>query len=73
MSEATRFDPYHYIPSNVAALIFICLFGMATAVHIFIALRKRIWYFIPLAIGGIRRSPFSFLHSAVRISLPISH
>jgi hypothetical protein len=73
MLEATRVNPYHYTPSNEAALYFTCFFRVATAVHNFIVPYKRIWHFIPLAIGGIRESPFSFLRSAVRISLPISH
>lgn len=67
MSEVTVVSYYHYTPSNVAAIIFICLFAVATVVRIFIVLRKRIWYFIPLIIGGICRSPFLIPHLAVPI------
>ncbi|KAF5007218.1 hypothetical protein FDECE_6452 [Fusarium decemcellulare] len=47
----TEFVLYHYHPSLVAAIIFIVLFGLSAALHIFQLLRSRTWYFIPFIIG----------------------
>ena len=44
---------YRYVPSKVAAIIFVVAFGLTTLAHIFQLVKKKIWYFIPLAIGGI--------------------
>jgi hypothetical protein len=53
-------DLWNYSPSPVAALIFLILFGITTIWHTVIIFRRRVWYFIALAIGGGRTSP-SFL------------
>ncbi|KAI9860101.1 MAG: hypothetical protein M1824_003339 [Vezdaea acicularis] len=44
---------YRYKPSLPAAIIFIILFSLTTGGHVFQLIRRRIWYFIPLAIGGV--------------------
>jgi hypothetical protein len=44
---------YHYDPSFVAAVIFICLFTTSTLLHLFQMVRMRTWYFIPFLIGGV--------------------
>ncbi|KAH8892912.1 RTA1-domain-containing protein [Thozetella sp. PMI_491] len=43
---------YGYSPSPVAALIFAALFAAATLWHIYVVVRRRTWYFIPLIVGG---------------------
>ncbi|KAJ4354222.1 uncharacterized protein N0V89_005956 [Didymosphaeria variabile] len=53
INDTTRFVLYRYVPSLPAAIIFVVLFGLTTFYHIFQVGRKRTWYFIPLAIGGI--------------------
>jgi hypothetical protein len=49
-------NPYKYTPSGAAAMIFLCCFAIVTIWHIFTIFRRRVWYFTPLAIGGIRKS-----------------
>ena len=53
------FKYYHYDPSLVAAILFIILFLLTTALHSYQLLRTRTWYFIPFLIGGFRMSPNS--------------
>ncbi|KAF2088812.1 RTA1 like protein [Saccharata proteae CBS 121410] len=49
----TDFKLYRYDPSMAAAVIFIALFGLTTALHCFQMIRSRTWFFIPFIIGGI--------------------
>lgn len=43
---------YEYYPSMAAAVIFIILFAVATALHTYHLIRTRTWFFIPLVLGG---------------------
>lgn len=43
---------YRYYPSQVAAIIFVVLFGVTTILHLFQLVKKRTWYFISLLVGG---------------------
>ncbi len=56
---------YEYEPSKVAPIIFIVLFGITTAYHIFQLARRRTWYFIPFVIGGFCK--FNLLLFDVRL------
>jgi hypothetical protein len=50
------FKYYDYDPSLAAAVLFMALFVLTTALHIYQLLRTRTWYFIPFVIGGFRKS-----------------
>ncbi|OAA52892.1 RTA1 like protein [Cordyceps fumosorosea ARSEF 2679] len=43
---------WKYIPSRPAAIIFIILFACATAYHLFLLSRHRLWFCLPFVIGG---------------------
>ncbi|CAG9981433.1 unnamed protein product [Clonostachys byssicola] len=45
-------NPYRYEPSPVAAMIFLVLFTICTVWHVIVMFRRRVWYFIPLILGG---------------------
>lgn len=60
---------YQYEPSLVAATIFVVLFTITTAIHVFQLARKRTWYFIPFVIGGICEAPLP-LHRDILYSNP---
>ncbi|EMR66682.1 hypothetical protein MGN70_001215 [Eutypa lata] len=47
------FDYYRYDPSMGAALLFVILFGISSALHLFQLVRHRTWYFIPFMLGGV--------------------
>ena len=47
------FEYYHYSPSMAAAIIFVIIFGVATALHFWQMLRSKTWFLIPFLIGGI--------------------
>ncbi|PVH97369.1 RTA1-domain-containing protein [Periconia macrospinosa] len=53
INDTGRFVFYRYEPSIAAAVIFIVLFAITTLLHIYQIIRRRTWYFIPLAVGGI--------------------
>ncbi|KAF1954336.1 RTA1-domain-containing protein [Byssothecium circinans] len=53
INDTTHFVYYRYHPSLPAAVIFVVLFAFTTILHVFQIVKKRTWYFIPLAIGGI--------------------
>jgi hypothetical protein len=53
LDDPTAYVLYRYIPSQVAAIIFVVIFGLTTFAHIFQLIQKRTWYFIPLVIGGL--------------------
>ncbi|PGH19548.1 hypothetical protein AJ80_03884 [Polytolypa hystricis UAMH7299] len=44
---------YRYDPSLAAAVLFTVLFGLTTLYHGYQLTRARLWYFIPLLVGGI--------------------
>lgn len=48
---------YHYDPSLAASIIFAILFGLTAGWHIFLLVRNRTWYFIPVVVGGICAFP----------------
>ncbi|KAL2849011.1 RTA1 like protein-domain-containing protein [Aspergillus pseudodeflectus] len=45
-------QPYYYDPSMAAAVIFIILFGILTALHTYHLYQTRTWFFVPLILGG---------------------
>ncbi|KAF4827723.1 Protein RTM1 [Colletotrichum tropicale] len=45
------YNLYKYSPSGAAAMIFLVGFVVGCAWHVFIIVRRRAWYFIPLIIG----------------------
>ena len=53
LDDPTAYVLYRYIPSRVAAIIFVVAFGLTTFAHIFQLIKKRTWYFTPLVIGGL--------------------
>lgn len=46
------FKLYRYDPSMVAAVIFIILFLIISALHTYQLVRTKTWFFIPFLIGG---------------------
>lgn len=50
------FKFYYYSPSMAAAVIFIILFGVATALHTVQMFRTKTWFLVPFVIGGICKS-----------------
>jgi hypothetical protein len=51
--EAEFHDFYKYTPSKVAAAVFIVLFAISSIVHLLQLLRNRVWFFIPMFLGGL--------------------
>jgi len=49
------FRYYQYQPSMTAAVIFVVLFALTTALHMVQIRETRSWFMIPFAIGGIRK------------------
>jgi hypothetical protein len=47
------FKLYRYTPSVAAAVIFIILFTITTAFHVWQLIKSRSWYFIAFVLGGI--------------------
>ncbi|RYO91205.1 hypothetical protein DL764_008311 [Monosporascus ibericus] len=47
------FEFYHYDPSLPAALIFVVIFAVSSAIHGYQLVKHRTWYFIPFFLGGI--------------------
>lgn len=56
-NETVEFKLYRYDPSMAAAIIFIILFLLATALHLYQMFRTRTWIFIPFVIGGVCMNP----------------
>lgn len=52
LDDPNAYVLYRYHPSQVAAIIFVVLFGLTTILHLFQLIKKRTWYFIPLVVGG---------------------
>jgi hypothetical protein len=46
-----KYLDYHYNPSFGAEVVFIILFSITSAAHLFLLVRHRTWYFIPFLIG----------------------
>ncbi|RAK81097.1 RTA1 domain-containing protein [Aspergillus fijiensis CBS 313.89] len=46
------FKLYRYTPSRAAAVIFVVLFSLTTAYHVYQLTRRRAWYFLAFVIGG---------------------
>lgn len=51
--KTEEFKFYRYEPSVAANAVFVALFGLATAGHTFVLVKRRTWYFIPFVIGGL--------------------
>lgn len=49
-----KFVFYHYTPSIAAAIIFVVLFGLGFAGHVYYIFRLRARYFIAFTIGVLR-------------------
>lgn len=52
-NNPTTFHFYAYTPSLAAAVIFIILFALTTALHAHQLSKIRAWYLIPIVIGGL--------------------
>ncbi|KAL3421341.1 rta1 domain-containing protein [Phlyctema vagabunda] len=52
-SDGKTATTYQYVPSEVAAYIFVVAFGLATLAHVYFMFRYRAAFCIPLVIGGI--------------------
>jgi hypothetical protein len=70
--EGVDFELYRYTPSLVAAVIFIVLFVLATAYHLYQVVRPRFWYFTIFVVGGACESNWSG-YKAFNLFLDISH
>ena len=44
---------WHYVPSMPAATVFIILFSLATLGHSFRMFTYRVWFGIPMVVGGV--------------------
>ncbi len=59
-SYSSGFKLYRYDPNIAANVVFIVLFAFVTAGHIFLLIRKKVWYFIPFVLGcACKPSPVS--------------
>ncbi len=54
--QGEKYYLYHYEPSKIAAIVFVVLFAITTTLHIYQLVRHRVWYFVPLVIGGLCKS-----------------
>lgn len=54
-SAATTIDfqLYRYVPSLAAAILFVVLFVLITAYHLYQVVRMRSWYMLVFVTGGI--------------------
>ena len=52
LNDPDAYVLYRFYPSQIAAIIFVVLFGLTTLLHVFQLVKKRTWYFIPLVVGG---------------------
>ncbi|KAK2748751.1 hypothetical protein FQN57_000332 [Myotisia sp. PD_48] len=62
-AEEEFHDFYKYTPSKAAAATFIVLFLITSALHFFQLIKSRVWFYIPLFLGGI----FEIIGFAARI------
>lgn len=51
--EHIDFQLYRYTPSLAAAVIFVVLFVLTTAYHIYQVVKCRAWYFTAFVLGGV--------------------
>jgi hypothetical protein len=51
-NESASFELYRYTPSIAAAIVFIVLFVLATAYHLYQVVRTRSWFFTIFVVGG---------------------
>jgi len=40
-------SPYHFVPTRFVAILFVTLFGLSTAIHLFQAVKYRLWWLLP--------------------------
>jgi hypothetical protein len=57
LDDPNAWVPYRYVPSNVAAIIFVVSFTLVTVSHVLRLAKKKTWYFIPLVVGGLSMTP----------------
>jgi hypothetical protein len=55
-----KFVFYHYTPSLAAAIIFVVLFGLGFAGHVYYIFKLRARYFIAFAVGVLRKYSESY-------------
>lgn len=56
MPTLETYNGYHlwrYVPSLPASIVFAALFGLLTIAHAWRMLRHRMWFCIPIVVGGI--------------------
>ncbi|CAN9350821.1 unnamed protein product [Alternaria alternata] len=53
LDDPNAYVLYRYIPSTVAAIVFVVVFGLTTLAHVFQLIKKKTWYFTPLVVGGL--------------------
>ncbi|EEQ91511.2 RTA1 domain-containing protein [Blastomyces dermatitidis ER-3] len=53
MANEEFHDFYKYTPSKAAAIVFIILFLPTTGFHTFQLVKRSVWFFIPVVVGGI--------------------
>jgi hypothetical protein len=58
--DSYDFKLYRYHPSMAAAVLFIILFLLITAIHSYQMIRTRVWIFIPFVLGGFCTSQLHF-------------
>lgn len=70
MADGGEFhDFYKYTPSKAAAIVFIILFLITSCVHFFQLIKGRVWFYIPLVVGGICAC-YSYTSRVKYIKLP---
>lgn len=52
-NPAIDFQLYRYVPSRAAAILFLVLFIITTAYHIYQVVRMRSWYMLVFVTGGV--------------------
>jgi hypothetical protein len=65
-TETVDFKLYRYDPSLAAAIVFVVLFFIITALHFYQMMRTRTWIFVPFVLGGICTLPSTFMIDATR-------
>ena len=65
LDDPNAFVLYRYHPNSVAAVIFVVLFALSTALHIFQSFRRKAWFLIPLIIGGLCEFGYRLLLPAI--------
>lgn len=63
------FQLYRYVPSLAAAIVFIVLFVVITAYHLYQVVRLRSWYFLVFVTGGICESLWSVFPGAHKLMM----